>query len=68
MEFIKKTDEIVTITIHKDDLVIMKRALEVSLEVVEDWEYSIRMGVTKEEVKTLLDEFNREFKNHEDNP
>ena len=54
MKFINKTSEIVTMVINENDFIIILRALDVSLELLEDWEYQTRMGVTKADVKALI--------------
>jgi len=54
-------DEMTTFSVNDDEARAISNALNESLELIEDWEYETRMGVSKEEVIRLLDEF-REFR------
>jgi hypothetical protein len=57
MKVISRIGNETAISVSSDELTAINNALNESLELIEDWEFSIRMGVSKKEVETLLTEF-----------
>ena len=48
-----------TLTLTTIELVLLNNAVNESLQALPDWEYPIRVGVTKDEARTLLDQLGR---------
>ena len=62
MKIAQSNNEIMTtLSVNEDELVAIINALNETLGLIEDWEYQTRMGVSKEEVTAMLDQF-RELK------
>ena len=63
MDIVERTGKYLTVRISDDELLAINNALNESREWLEDWEFPIRMGVSKEEVDALLAQIPRPTSN-----
>jgi hypothetical protein len=60
MKILSSNDEVLTVELTADDVTALNNALNEVLhgpDSIEEWEFSLRMGVTREEAKALLASF-----------
>lgn len=58
MQIVSRNTENIVLQLSTEEAALLVNALNESLESIEDWEFDIRMGASKEQVEKLLAAFN----------
>lgn len=57
MNLLNQSQETITLRLTRDEASLLSNALNESLESLDDWEFEVRMGASKDEVAKLLAAF-----------
>jgi hypothetical protein len=59
MEIVDQQSDCAVVRLSADEIIALTNALNESLELIEEWEFETRMGVTKLEARSLLAALNQ---------
>jgi hypothetical protein len=59
MEIVDQQSDCAVVRLSADEIIALTNALNESLELIKEWEFETRMGVTKLEARSLLAALNQ---------